>query len=79
MCLGMGEVRRKVWGVWGKVRRDVRGVKKCGGMCERVHGISVESVRKCVGVWESYGGGGSWIRGSWSQGELGLGSWNHES
>ena len=52
-------MRRKVWGV----RRAVRGVKKCGGMCGRVYGVSVESVRKCVGVWESYGWG-SWSRGS---------------
>ena len=78
MCWGMGEVRRKVWGVWGKVRRDVRGVKKCGGMCGRVYEVSVESVRKCVEVWESYGwGGGGW--GSWSRGSWGGGSWGWES
>ena len=62
--------------MWGKVRRDVRGEKKCGGMCGRVYGVSVENVRKCVDVWESYGwGGGGW--GSWSQERLSgeLGSW----
>ena len=33
------------------------GVKKCGGRCGRVYGVSVEGVGKCVGevrgeVWE---------------------------
>ena len=37
--------------MWEKVRRDVGGMKKCGAMCERVHGVSVEGVGKCVGVW----------------------------
>ena len=44
---GLGESKER-WGV----------VKKCGGMCGRVYGVSVEGVRKCVGVWKSYGWGG---------------------
>ena len=41
----------EAWGVWEKVRGDVRGVKKCGG-----------SVGKCR---ERYGGCGEvcWMRG----------------
>ena len=69
--LGYGGGEEKGMGVWGKVRRNVRGVKKCGRMCGRVYGVSVESVRKFVGVWESYGwegGWGSWSRGSWGRG-----------
>ena len=27
------------------------GMKKCGAMCERVYGVSMEGVGKCVGVW----------------------------
>ena len=53
--LGYGGGGEKGMGLWGEVRSDMRGVKKCGGMCGRVYGVSVESVRKCVGVWESYG------------------------
>ena len=26
-------------------------VKKYGGMCGRVYGVSVEDLGKCVGVW----------------------------
>ena len=33
--------------MWGKVKEDVGCVKKCGG----VHEVSVESVKKCDGVW----------------------------
>ena len=43
----------------GKVRGDVEegkgrcgGVKKCGGSCARVYGVTVE---KCVEVWEGKG------------------------
>ena len=50
VCWGVGEVRVEVCGVWGKVRRDVAGVKKCGEMCGKVYGVSVEGVGKCVGV-----------------------------
>ena len=53
--LGYGGGEEKGMGGVGKVGRDVRGVKKCGGMYGRVYGVSEESVRKCVGVWESYG------------------------
>ena len=37
--------------VWGKVRGDVGYVKKRGGRCRKVYGVSVECVSKCVGVW----------------------------
>ena len=34
----------------GKRKEKCRGVKKCGGMCGRVYGVSVEGEGKCVGV-----------------------------
>ena len=42
MCWGEGEVRRGV--------RKCRG--RCGENCERVYGVNVEPVGKCVGVGE---------------------------
>ena len=63
MCWVVGKVGGEVWRVWGKVRRDVRDVKKFGEMCGRMNEVSVggcrkvcwgEGVGKCVGVWESY-------------------------
>ena len=54
VCWGVrvGEGRcGEAFGVWGKIRGDVEGVKKCG----RVYGVSVESVGKCVGCGEGEG------------------------
>ena len=47
--------------MWRKVNGDVGygAVKKCGGRCGRVYGVSVEGVGKCVGVRvEVWGCGG---------------------
>ena len=51
----------EAWGVWGKVRGDVRGVKKCGkvsGEVWRVWGsvLDVGEVRRNLG--KGIGGGG---------------------
>ena len=48
-----GEVRKEVgkgMGVWGKVRGDMEGVKKCGGRCGRVYGGECGKVLWGVGI-----------------------------
>ena len=49
VCWVWGEVRRDVekgivWGVRGKVRVDVGGVKKWEERCGRVYGVSVQGM-----------------------------------
>ena len=52
MCWGVGEVREEAWEVSGKVRKYVGGGEEVwGNVWERVYGVSVEDVGKCVGVW----------------------------
>ena len=62
VCCGVGEVRKEVW---GKVTRDVGGVKKCGGMSGRVFGVTVEGVLGCEvelgsATWKTVGVGRGW-------------------
>ena len=61
-------MRGEAWEVWGKVRGDVRGVKKCGGSV----GVGMEGVGKCVGrgggekkFGERHGGEWEKIREMW--------------
>ena len=49
MCWGMRKVRGDVVRGMGGGKGRCGDVKKCRRRCERVCGVSMESVKKCVG------------------------------
>ena len=49
--LGCGGSKGRGTGGVREGKEKCEGVKKCGVMCGRVYGVSVESVGKCVEVW----------------------------